>query len=125
MKYLARVIPGRGEGRRLGFPTLNLGVPEGFGAEQGVYAGWVWIGSEKMPAAFHHGPVPTFGIVAASLEAHVIDADIPQPPQALEFELVQRLREVQAFTGPETLSRQIAADVAAARAILQAGPEGL
>jgi riboflavin kinase/FMN adenylyltransferase len=115
MRYTARVIPGRGEGRKLGFPTLNLEIPAGFNAKQGVYAGWAWVDSEgRRPAAIHYGPAPTFGVKAASLEVHVINAYVPTPPPEISFELVKYLREIKDFNGLEALARQIQADVQAA-----------
>lgn len=114
MKYRARVIRGRGEGRKLGFPTLNLEIPPGFAEaeKQGVYAGRVWLEDDApRPAAFHHGPAPTFGIETPSLEAYVLDADISTAPKELSFELLKYLREVRNFEGPEALAAQIAKDV--------------
>jgi len=119
MKYAARVIPGRGEGHRIGFPTLNLDIPDGFDAEYGVYAGWAWLGEEKMPAAIHYGPVPVFGVEQASLEAHIIDANILETPKEISIELVKLLRNIGHIPGIEALKKQIGEDVSAARDILR------
>lgn len=122
MKYTACVIPGRGEGRKLGFPTLNLEIPDGLAAKQGVYAGWVWLtrdGDKRQPAAFHYGPTPAFGIEKFSLEAHVIDQEIPSPPPELSFELVKYLRPVLDFEALEGLAAQIREDVRQAREALR------
>lgn len=119
MKYTARVIPGRGEGRKLGFPTLNLEIPEDFEAEQGIYAGWAWIDDEKLPAAIHYGPVPTFGSDKISLEAHVIGKEIATSPQELNLELVKHLRPVRNFETLEGLTEQMREDVRQALEILK------
>lgn len=122
MKYAANVIPGRGDGRKLGFPTLNLETPAEFGAEHGVYAGWIWLGPEednRRAAAFHYGPTPAFGIQKPSLEAHVIDEDIDKPPKEASFELVKYLRPVLDFKGLDGLRAQIAEDVRQSRDILK------
>jgi riboflavin kinase / FMN adenylyltransferase len=120
MRYTARVIPGRGEGRKLGFPTLNLDIPDGFTAEQGIYAAWAWIGDEKYPAAVHYGPVPVFGVEKASLEAHIIGQDIASPPQELVgLELVKYLRPVAHFEALEGLKAQIQEDIRQAREALE------
>jgi FAD synthase len=38
MRFEGTIIPGRGIGRTLGFPTLNFEIPEDFELEKGVYA---------------------------------------------------------------------------------------
>ena len=60
--YTSKVIKGRGRGREIGYPTLNLGIPRNFSVRQGVFAGWVIIDGHQYPGAFHFGPVPTFKI---------------------------------------------------------------
>lgn len=122
MRYTARVIPGRGEGRKIGFPTLNLEVPDDFKAEYGIYAGWAWLGNDnaqKMPAAIHYGPVPVFGVEKASLEAHIIDADISKAPMQVSLELIKKLREIGNIPDIEALKKQISQDVLAAREELE------
>jgi len=121
MKHTARVISGRGEGRKLGFPTLNLEIPPDFDAKHGVYAGWVWLddNSERQPAAIHYGPVPVFGVEKSSLEAHVIDADIPVAAAKVSLELVKRLREIGHISGVPALKLQISKDIVAAREALE------
>lgn len=119
MKYAACVIPGRGEGHRIGFPTINLEIPDDFDAEYGVYAGWAWLEGKKMPAAIHYGPVPVFGVEQASLEAHIIDADIIETPEEISIELIKRLRDIGHIPGIEALKKQIGEDVSAARNILE------
>jgi riboflavin kinase/FMN adenylyltransferase len=128
MIYTSDVIPGRGEGRKYGFPTLNMAIPPGFDAGQGIYAGWVWLSpadasgggtkGERLPAAIHYGPVPAFGIEALSLEAHVIGRDIHTPPKEISLELVKYLREVKDFKDVATLGLQIQEDVRSALAAL-------
>lgn len=122
MRYEARVVPGRGEGRKLGFPTMNLELPPGFAEAyaHGVYAGLAWPdGPDAGPrkAAIHYGPVPTFRVASPTLEVHVLDADIPQAPPTLAFELVKRLRDIEDFQGPDALAAQIAKDIEAARKV--------
>lgn len=119
MRYVARVIPGRGEGRKLGFPTLNLEIPPDLDAERGVYAGWTWLNGERMPAAIHYGPAPVFGVEKVSLEAHVIDADLPETPTEISLEFVKKLREIGHIPDVVALKDQIGKDVAEAREVLK------
>ncbi len=118
MKYSAEILPGRGEGKRIGWPTLNFRIPENFTEKSGIYAGWIWFGGEKLMAAFHWGPIPAFGVPEPALEAHVLDMILDAPPAAADFELVKYLRPIRNFETKEDLSRQIEADVRAARAAL-------
>ena len=41
-----KIIPGRGRGKQLGFPTLNLQIPRQVIPAEGVYAGWVSLGDD-------------------------------------------------------------------------------
>src|SRR6185369_11215323 len=108
MRYTARVISGRGEGRKLGIPTINLEVPAELPSRvrHGVYAGWAWISGERLPAAIHYGPVPTFGIATDTLEVHIVGRDIPLAPAELTIETGERLRGIAAFPDRESLIAQ-------------------
>lgn len=118
MKYSVRIIRGRGEGRRIGFPTLNFEVPPELKEPHGIYAGWVWLGGAKLPAAFHWGGIPSFDIPGVYLEAHVLDSDLGDIPEAAEIELVEFVRPVAKMTDVEKLKERIAEDVRIIRGIL-------
>lgn len=116
--FTAKVIKGKGRGKGLGFPTLNLEVPPTFSYPFGIYAGWVYLKGKKMQGAFHYGPVPTFKEGAPSLEAFVLNASIETAPPTITFELIQYLRPVENFTSPKTLTQQIAKDVSQTKKLL-------
>jgi riboflavin kinase / FMN adenylyltransferase len=118
MRYAGKIVKGRGEGKRIGVPTLNFEVPTGFTEKHGIYAGWAWIDGEKHPAAIHYGPAPTFGISESSLEAHLLRSFLSHSPETGEFELVQFLREIEDFKNIEDLQEQIRKDVEDTRHIL-------
>ena len=118
MIYRARVRPGKGRGKRINFPTLNLRIPERFPYQHGIYAGWVCIGVTRYMAAFHFGPIPSFGEPDISLEAFLIDTQLKRTPPAVTFELMAYLREIRAFPTVAALVRQIEKDVASTRAML-------
>ena len=120
MTYQAAVQSGKGRGRRLGFPTLNLVIPDPFPFQFGVYAAWVTVGRKRYLAAVHFGPTPTFNEKVAMLEAHLIGVSLVHTPVRVELEMVERLREVRVFKDPEGLIAQIKRDVAAARRKLNA-----
>ena len=119
MKYWqTKVVTGFGRGKQLGFPTLNLLPPPGFDAKQGIYAAWVRIAGQQRPAALHWGPVPSFGQSQVSLEAYLLDTDLADRPESVEFALVKYLRPVRRFNQPEQLIGQISQDVKQCRQIL-------
>ena len=111
MTYEARVVSGRGRGRRIGFPTVNLKIPNPFPYAHGIYAGLVWVDGRQFLTAFHFGPIPTFHEEAPSLEAYLIDAEISEVPETVVFELVKFLREIKTFLTAEELAVQIRQDV--------------
>lgn len=122
MKFTSRHIRGKGRGKLLGFPTINLEIPEGFPLQEGIWAVWVEIKEKKYKGALHFGPVPTFGEEELSLEVFLIDTkdeDIPElDNEILIIEPVKRLRDVKAFSSHEELVNQIKKDVLNARKIL-------
>ena len=122
MRYTALVIAGRGRGRRIGFPTINLEIPEGLGATHGIYAGWVYTHGKRHPAAIHFGPVPTFGEVVPTLEAYLLDGALTALPHDIEFELVAHVRDIRLFLNAEELAAQIKSDVEDVEKILKSHP---
>jgi riboflavin kinase/FMN adenylyltransferase len=116
------VVHGQARGRTIGFPTANIQVWEGqVIPANGVYAGWMQIGSARHMAVTNIGVRPTFdGDAAVTIEAHVLDfnGDLYGREVALSFE--RRLRGEQRFPDIQALINQIRADVEAARNLLEA-----
>ncbi len=106
------VATGDGRGRQLGFPTANLvSVPVLIPGE-GVYAGRCrWEGGAWYPAAVHVGSNPTFGQSVAKLEVHLIGVERDLYGSSLEVELLEPVRGVERFEGPEQLCRQLRRDI--------------
>lgn len=111
MTYESRVIPGKGRGKKLGFPTLNLEIPGNFKATEGIYACRILIEKTTYAGALHFGPIPVFGDTKRSLEVFVLDWTATEQPKSASFELGAYLRPIQNFPTPEALASQIAADV--------------
>jgi riboflavin kinase/FMN adenylyltransferase len=129
-RLLGPIVPGRGRGRVLGFPTLNLAKPDQVIPAEGVYAGFVEIAddpetlpskSERLPAAFSIGQVRTFEETHPLLiEAHVLDRTLGDAAgKWMVMEFVRHLRHQHKFAGPEELAAQIAKDCAQARDALE------
>jgi len=113
------VVPGRGIGRDLGFPTANIEPPpEKLVPQDGVYAGIAideTAGQEprSWPAAISIGATPTVAEDGERLiEAHVLtDEALQLAGHTVRLEFVHYLREQRKFEDPEKLAQQIAADV--------------
>ena len=101
----------------MGFPTINLEMPEGFDLEDGVYAVWVGFAGGKYMGALHFGSVPTFKQSEKSLEVFLLDFDDSDSDSerdreiVYQIEVVKRLRDVIKFESKEGLVKQIKKDV--------------
>ena len=114
------VIHGEQRGRTLGFPTANLSPRlEGFIPADGVYAGWLTVDGERLPAAISVGNNPTFdGVPDRQVEAHVLDRDLDLYDTTVEVSFVSRIRGMEKFDGVDALVAQIGRDVLQVRALL-------
>jgi len=124
-----KIIPGRGRGKQLGFPTLNLQIPRQVIPAEDVYAGWVSLGDDlghtfdakqRLKAVFSIGQARTFGDETPLLiEAHLLKNDIPETSgKWMAMEFVRRIRSQHKFKTPDDLARQIQKDCEKAKEIL-------
>jgi len=112
------VVHGRGFGRQVGFPTANIAAAEGvMQPADGVYAGFLEIGDELLPAAISVGVPLTFEGAEATIEAYILDydGDLYDKNSCLYF--VEYLRPMIAFASVSELTAQIASDVERCREI--------
>ena len=129
-----RIIPGRGVGMKLGFPTLNMKKPKQVIPAEGVYAGFVKTGEyiddalaskENFPAVYSIGQARTYGDdFPLLIEAHLLIEDVGDMiSHYMTMDFIQRIRSQRKFKTPEDLSKQIAKDCDQAMKILAAwGP---
>jgi len=122
------IVPGTGTGRRLGFPTINLRPVERetLVPADGVYLCRADAAGRTFDALLNIGHRPTFGGETRTIEAHLLDVQLPESPRSAVFRLVDRLRPERRFESPAALASQIADDVATARRMfsrLAANPE--
>jgi FAD synthase len=109
MKYASKVIDGKGRGAKMGLATLNFRIPSSFLYPQGIYAGYVYVGTNAYRAAFHYGPIPTFSEDKSTLEAFILKGRI-KISRGVSFELLRYLRPIKKFLSPDALVRQIRRD---------------
>jgi riboflavin kinase/FMN adenylyltransferase len=121
------VVTGAGRGRKLGFPTANLGIPPGkLCPGPGTYAGVVWVRGTGRPAAVNIGYRPTFRDLPEgelTIEAHILDFKADLVGEQVVLLMLARLRDERHFGSKDALIKQIGLDVAQVRRI--AGPEYL
>ena len=106
------VIHGLQNGRKMGFPTANLGpycefmqIPA-----DGVYAALATVDGETWPAMLNIGFRPTFEGKARTIEAHLLDFDRDIYFHELSLEFVEFLRPERRFSSPQELASQLEAD---------------
>lgn len=120
MKFESTQIIGKGRGKPMGFPTINLIIPENFELKNGIYAVKVIIENKNFKGALHYGPVPTFGELQKSLEVYLIEVtnnDLINQGIAnldgkiIKIEIIKFLRDIIKFKLVEELVKQIGEDV--------------
>ncbi len=114
------VVRGDQRGRELGYPTANVEVVTGLAIPpDGVYAGWLVVAGESMPAAVSIGTNPQFSGSERRVEAYAIGRDdLDIYGDSVAVDLVARLRGQEVFASVEELVEQMGRDVAAAQAVL-------
>jgi len=121
-----KVVPGAGEGRKLGYPTANLKIdPHVIVPRNGIYASLGLIGGEYRPCALYIGHRPTTQIADdVSVELHVLDGfNLDLYGSELEVQLVEFIRGDREFDSVDELKSAIAQDIADIRMALHTGFE--
>ena len=128
-RLVGEIISGRGIGKKLGFPTLNMKKPEQVIPAEGVYAGFVRVGQSiedvlfsegKIPAAYSVGQARTYGEEFPLLiEAHLLKENLNGlTGKWMAMDFIERIRSQHKFKTPEELSAQITKDCQKAKEIL-------
>lgn len=114
------VVRGDQRGRELGYPTANVEVAAGAAIPpDGVYAGWLVVEGEQLPAAVSIGTNPQFAGTERRVEAYAIGRDdLDLYGAVVGVDLVSRLRGQEVFGSVDDLVAQMARDVAAAEQAL-------
>jgi riboflavin kinase/FMN adenylyltransferase len=128
-RLIEKIVPGRGKGRKLGFPTANMKSPRQLLPAEGVYAGFVEVADtlnelllsgQKIPAAFSIGRHGLRGDGSSFLiEAHLLVDSVGRLYNKwLAMDFVTCLRSRKKFKTDKALAAQIAKDCKEARKIL-------
>ena len=106
-------------GRRLGFPTANIGIePNKLVPALGAYAGRARGPDGEFVAALSVGYRPTFGGTQLRVEAFLLDFEGDLYQRTLELRFVEYLHPDIRFPGAEDLVRQLRKDVEDTRRIV-------
>ncbi|MEY4397931.1 MAG: hypothetical protein RLZ53_507 [Actinomycetota bacterium] len=108
-------------GRTIGFPTANMSRDcEGYLPLDGVYAGWLYVDDQKLPAAHSVGINETFQAVPRLVESFVIDhTGLDLYDKTVTIEYVEFVRPAAKFDGVESLVAEINRDIVKIREILE------
>ena len=118
---IGKVVRGKGLGRKLGFPTANIGVPNAKIIPSGVFAVKVSMGGgRKYSGVCNVGFRPTIlsGAKSKSVEANLFHFSGNLYGRRLKVEFLKKIRAEQKFAGLTELKAQVEKDKAYARKAL-------
>lgn len=102
---------GRQEGRKYGFPTLNLSVPAGkLLPPDGVYGGVTATEAGNFPSIVNFGARPTFGVGERKIEAHLMGFEGDLYGSSVRVYPTEYLRPIVKFSSVEELKEQLQKD---------------
>lgn len=119
-EILGIVEHGDKRGRELGFPTANVALTDFQVPKFGIYAVRCVLDGEVHDGVASLGIRPTFDQTDVKLEVYLFDFSGDLYGRAMRVEFHGFLRPELKYEGPEPLKRQIAADVEAAKAVMDA-----
>ena len=120
--FSGRIIHGAARGRTLGFPTLNVKIPDGkLILPYGVYAVYNYIDGVKYASVTNIGVRPTFGLdkMGVFVESFLLDVTGDFYGETSKLEFAEMLREEIRFDSAEALKKQISSDIRRAVQILK------
>ncbi|MAF13436.1 MAG: hypothetical protein CMI53_00885 [Parcubacteria group bacterium] len=107
-----KVKKGKRQGKKLGFPTINIAVPNSIKKKQwGVYFSLIKIKEKFYPGITHLGPTKTFSLKGATCETHLLTLRQDLYNKTVEKKLIFRFREVERFPSIAELQKQIKKDI--------------
>ena len=109
MQFTAKVIIGKGIGKRLGFPTANLDKTD-LKIKHGVYLVEAEVNKKQYKGLLHFGPKKTFN-ESVSLELFIKNFDFDIYGKNVKIEVIKKIREIKKFVNAEELKKQIKQDL--------------
>lgn len=114
------VVHGKKNGRKIGYPTANIHVKEGYKLIpcDGVYAVRVCNKYRKFGGMLNIGLRPTVGGGGKSIEVHIFDFEEDIYNSEITIEFIARIRPEHKFESLEALKAQLKEDEKSAKAAL-------
>ncbi len=110
-RIAGKVCHGRGEGKRLGFPTLNTELKDGMLLpKRGVYHTAIKLDGKIYSSLTNVGTCPTFDPRAAHLETYILDFRGDLYDEDISIYFIDYLREERRFSSEKELIMQIIVD---------------
>lgn len=118
-----KVVSGYARGRKIGFPTANIDLPEDILLPSyGVYVAKLELPGKAnrkeqriYPAAVNIGLRPTFSADKPSVEAHLLDFTGDIYEEKVKLTLLKQIRKEMRFQNAKQLGLQIAKDIQSTR----------
>lgn len=113
--FCGLVEAGRGLGRSLDFPTINIALSSVLEIPYGVYIALVSFGDTVFCGAMHYGPRETFDEKEPVVEIHLLDFEGNLYGKEVKIEVLEKIRDIHKFHSLEDLKNAISHDVAEVR----------
>jgi len=114
------VVPGRGKGKKIGFPTANLKInSQLILPQEGVYFTLVNKNQDMYPAATNVGRCPTFSLNYLTVEVNIIDFDGDLYDESITVFFIKKIRDEKMFSSTEELKKQLHLDVVKVKQLAQ------
>ena len=106
------VIHGRHDGRKMGFPTVNVKAgKDDFVPQKGVYISSTEVDGIRYPSVTNIGNAPTFDSEDELTETHIIGVDKDMYGENVMITLYKKIRDITKFDSVESLKKQLECDI--------------
>lgn len=121
MKIKGKVVHGKGLGRTVGMPTANIEPNQEYELpKEGVYATWIYVGSERFPSVTNIGKRPSVDDdKQITIEAYILDFESDIYDKTVELEVVGYIRDVKKFDSLKEVQEQVQKDIKTAKDMLK------
>lgn len=108
--FAQKVVAGRSDGKKIGFPTINMPFPSGI-VRDGVYISETVVNGSVYQSLTNIGSHPTYNDTRENAETYILDFDGTLYGESPTINLLDRLRDIKRFDSVQALIEQIEKDV--------------